>query len=76
VFLVLGTEDGKPHPVHVKLNGMEPGKAAGADVKNGVLTVDREALYELINQDSVTNSLLELQTDETGLQAYAFTFGG
>jgi len=75
VFLVLGTETGKPIQVRVSLNGKPVAKAAGADIKNGVLTVDSERLYELIDQGSVKNGVLELQTDEPGLQAYAFTFG-
>ena len=44
VFLVLGTEDGKPVTVHVLLNGKPVDKGSGADVKNGMLTVDHEAL--------------------------------
>jgi hypothetical protein len=76
VFLVLGTEDGKPISVTVSLNGKPAGAAAGADVKNGSVTVDSERLYELIDQGSVKNGVLELQTDRPGLQAYAFTFGG
>jgi thiol-disulfide isomerase/thioredoxin len=76
VFLVLGTGNGQPISVHVLLNGKPAGKASGADVKNGVLTVTREALYELIDQGSTKNGVLELQIDQPGLQAYAFTFGG
>ncbi len=76
VFLVLGTQDGKPATVRVLLNGKPVDKEAGADVKGGVLTVNREALYELINQDNTKNGVLELQSDMPGLQAYAFTFGG
>jgi cytochrome c biogenesis protein CcdA/thiol-disulfide isomerase/thioredoxin len=76
VFLVLGTEDSKPRKVRVWLNGQPSGSAGGADVKGGVLTVDHERLYELIDQGSVKNGQLELQTDDPGLQAYAFTFGG
>jgi len=75
VFLVLGTQDGTPVPIRVLLNGHPADKEAGADVKNGMLTVNREALYELIDQGKVKNGVLELQTDNPGLQAYAFTFG-
>ena len=75
VFLVMGTEDGKPRMVRVLLNGATPGKAAGADVKDGTVTVDHQGLYELIDQGATQNGVLELQTDDPGLQAYAFTFG-
>jgi len=72
VFLVLGTENGKPVHVRVLLNGKP---ASSADVKSGDLTVEREALYELIDQGAAKNGILELQSDAPGLQAYAFTFG-
>jgi thiol-disulfide isomerase/thioredoxin len=75
VFLVLGTKDGTPAHVHINLNSKPVGKAGGADVKDGLLTVDSERLYELIDQGSAGNGVLELQTDDAGLQAYAFTFG-
>jgi thiol-disulfide isomerase/thioredoxin len=76
VFLVLGPKSDKPIKVRVLLNGKPTGYASGADVKNGVLTVDQERLYELIDLGTSKNGILELQTDEPGLQAYAFTFGG
>jgi cytochrome c biogenesis protein CcdA/thiol-disulfide isomerase/thioredoxin len=76
VFLVLGTQDGKPIAVHVLLNGKPVDKEAGADVKYGVLTVDHQGLYELIDQGATKNGILELESDAPGLQAYAFTFGG
>ena len=41
----------------------------------GVVTVDRNTLYELIDQKTPKNSLLEIETDAPGLEAYAFTFG-
>jgi thiol-disulfide isomerase/thioredoxin len=75
VFWVAGTKDGKPVHVRVLLNSKPIGKVAGADVKDGVLTVDGERLYEVIDQGSAGNGVLELQTDDPGLQAYSFTFG-
>ena len=75
VFLVMGTATGKPVHVHVLLNGQPIGAAGGVDVKDGLLTVDSERLYELINQDAAKDGLLELQFDDEGTQAYAFTFG-
>jgi len=75
VFLVLGSTDGKPVQVRLTLNGKPLGDKAGKDVKNSSLTVDRETLYELVNQGGVSNGILELEAVEAGLQAYAFTFG-
>jgi cytochrome c biogenesis protein CcdA/thiol-disulfide isomerase/thioredoxin len=67
VFLVLGTETGKPINVTLSLNG---------EVVGGKITVDSHRLYELIDQKNAVNSLLEITADAPGLEAYAFTFGG
>ena len=75
VYLVLGSATNLPIKVNVKLNGSSVLKEAGSDVVAGVVTVTNHRLYELINQNSVKNSLLELSTNESGLEAYAFTFG-
>lgn len=76
VFLVLGTVDGKPVNVSLKLNGQTLRDGAGKDIKDGMLTVTGETLYELVNQGEVKNGVLELTAESAGLQAYAFTFGG
>ncbi|MDP1996210.1 MAG: cytochrome c biogenesis protein DipZ, partial [Gallionella sp.] len=75
VFLVLGTAGGKPVRVTLKLNGEAVGNNAGKDATAGVVTVERNTLYELIDQQSPKNGLLEIETDTPGLEAYAFTFG-
>ncbi len=74
LFLVLGSASGKHLSVKLLLNGEPVAKNAGKDVKNGILTVKNHTLYELINQQSVQNSTLEV-TSGPGLEAYAFTFG-
>ena len=76
VFLVLGPKDNKPIKVHLTLNDEPLGKASGVDVRNDDLIVDQERLYELIDQGEVKNGILQLQMDQPGLEAYAFTFGG
>ncbi len=40
-----------------------------------MLTVKNHTLYELVNQPSVKNGLLEITASDSGLEAYAFTFG-
>ncbi|HQU09138.1 MAG TPA: hypothetical protein PLV25_04165 [Opitutales bacterium] len=75
VFLVLGTATGKPIHATVTLNGAALTHNAGKDAPNGKLLIDRNRLYELIDQSSVHNALVEIQADEPGLEAYAFTFG-
>ncbi len=75
VFLVLGTSTGKPIRVTLKLNGEAVGGSAGKDAPGGVITIERNTLYELIDQKMPKNGLLEIQSDTPGLEAYAFTFG-
>ncbi|MEI6730390.1 MAG: redoxin family protein, partial [Pseudomonadota bacterium] len=65
VFLVLGTKDNKPINVDLSLNGE----------KLKSINVDRHNLYELVNQDTAKNALLEIKASKPGLEAYAFTFG-
>ncbi len=75
VVLVLGNANGRPVRVTLKLNGEDVGASAGKDAPKGALTVTRHTLYELIDQKVPKNSLLEIDVDEPGLEAYAFTFG-
>ena len=75
VFLVLGTKDGQPLTATLTLNGEPLGGVAGKDAAEGKLRVDRHTLYELVNQGTAHNGLLEITADAPGLEAYAFTFG-
>jgi cytochrome c biogenesis protein CcdA/thiol-disulfide isomerase/thioredoxin len=65
VFLVLGSDTGKPLQLKIRLNE----KPAGA------ITVERNTLYQLLDQKQSDKGLLEIETDAPGLVAYAFTFG-
>lgn len=75
VFLVLGTASGKTVHVTLKLNGEAVGSHAGKDAPGGLLAVERNTLYELIDQGSMKRGLIEIEAQEPGLEAYAFTFG-
>ncbi|MBU1689926.1 MAG: cytochrome c biogenesis protein DipZ [Gammaproteobacteria bacterium] len=75
VFLVLGTSTGKPIKVSIRLNGEAVGLNAGKEAPGGVVTVERNTLYELIDQKIPKKGVLEIQSDSPGLEAYAFTFG-
>ncbi len=75
VFLVLGTSHGGPIHVTLSLNGAATGNRAGKDAPGGVVTVEHNTLYELIDQTVFGTGLLELKSDAPGLEAYAFTFG-
>ncbi len=76
VFLVLGSESGKPLDLGIALNGQPvSAKEKGKDVVNGKLHLTGYRLYELINQPQAKSGLLELRNAPVGLTAYAFTFG-
>ena len=75
VFLVLGTESGKPLRAEIRLNGKPAGMDAGTDAPSGQVNVIRNTLYELIDQKSPREGLIEIRSDSPGLEAYAFTFG-
>lgn len=74
VFLVLGSPD-RPRNVKILLDGkpIAP-RMAGADVRNGSVTVDEEQLYSLVDMPEAGRHQLTL-IPETGIEAYAFTFG-
>jgi cytochrome c biogenesis protein CcdA/thiol-disulfide isomerase/thioredoxin len=74
VYLVLGSVGG-PRRVRVLLDGrpIAPG-VAGADVHGGVVTVDSQRLYELVDLRRVGHHVLRLEP-EAGVMGYAFTFG-
>ncbi len=75
VFLVLGSRDGRPVHATLTLNGAPVGTHAGKDAPGGAVRIDRDTLYELIDQGSTKDGLLELRAEDPGLTAYAFTFG-
>ncbi|MBK9160071.1 MAG: cytochrome c biogenesis protein DipZ [Nitrosomonadales bacterium] len=75
VFLVLGSASGRPLRANIRLNGEPVGGNAGKDAPAGVLNVERNTLYELVDQQAVKGGMLEIETNEPGLEAYAFTFG-
>ncbi len=75
VFLVMGTESNTPIELTLLLNGKPIGDSAGLDAVNGHVEVNQHRLYELVNQSTAENGLLEIQVNQPGLEAYAFTFG-
>jgi cytochrome c biogenesis protein CcdA/thiol-disulfide isomerase/thioredoxin len=75
VFLVMRPIK-SPGKVKVFLNGkvLDQG-VSGADVKNGVVTVDTDRLYKLIKLNSPGEHILKLEFLDSNLEVYAFTFG-
>jgi cytochrome c biogenesis protein CcdA/thiol-disulfide isomerase/thioredoxin len=74
VYLVLGSP-GQPRKVRVLLDGKPiEAAAAGDDVHEGVVSVDSQRLYNLVDLPAVGDHVLTLEP-EAGVMGYAFTFG-
>jgi cytochrome c biogenesis protein CcdA/thiol-disulfide isomerase/thioredoxin len=78
LHLVLGPgANGKPIRFRVRLDGAAPAQNRGVDVDvdgNGVITEQR--LYQLIRQSTdVTERTFTIEFLDSGVHAYAFTFG-
>ena len=75
--LVLSTGTREPIPFRVLLDGEPPGPSHGVDVDeegNGLLREGR--MYQLVRaHDMVRERTLEIMYLESGVEAYAFTFG-
>ena len=75
VYLVLTSAGNVPRQGRVLLDGKPlPNAHAGADVKNGVLTVTGERLYSLISFPTAQQFAFTVQLPP-GVTAYDFTFG-
>jgi cytochrome c biogenesis protein CcdA/thiol-disulfide isomerase/thioredoxin len=74
VYLVLGSP-GHPRNVRVLLDGKPISSAdAGSDIHEGVVSVDSQRLYNLVELPTVGHHVLTLEP-EAGVMGYAFTFG-
>ncbi len=74
VYLVLGSP-GHSRTMRVLLDGKPiPASLAGSDVHGGVVTVDSQRLYDLVDLPRVEHHVLRL-VPEKGVTGYAFTFG-
>ncbi len=78
LHLVLGPTAGKkPVRFRVTIDGHAPGENHGVDIDaqgNGVVTDYR--LYQLVRQKgTITDHVFTIEFQDTGVQAFAFTFG-
>jgi cytochrome c biogenesis protein CcdA/thiol-disulfide isomerase/thioredoxin len=75
VYLVMSSRDAQPRRVEILLDGEPlPPRAAGADVRDGAVTVREERLYRLVSLPGAGEFGLTLRL-APGVSAYAFTFG-
>ncbi len=76
VFLVIAPEK-KGNQIKVLLDGkIIDDSLAGADVKSGMVNLDQQRLYHLIDlKGKIESHLLRLEFLNKGILVYAFTFG-
>jgi len=75
VYLVLSSPGERPLPVRVLLDGRPISAAdSGSDVHDGVVTVRRQRLYNLVSLPGPERHRLSLRF-APGITGYAFTFG-
>jgi len=69
--------DGKPVRFKVTIDGKAPGDAHGTDVTpDGSGTVTGQRLYQLVRQQGdVADHTFSIEFIDSGVSAYAFTFG-
>src|SRR5262249_1127590 len=78
LHLVLGPDvDDKPVRFRVTIDGAAPGGSHGADVDaDGQGAVTGQRLYQFIRQTGkISDHTFEIQFLDSGVRAYAFTFG-
>ncbi len=76
VFLVMRPEGSSKGQVKVYLDDkLLTGNGVGEDVKDGVVTVDKDRLYKLVKLDKPGHHVLKLEFLDSNLELYAFTFG-
>ena len=76
VYMVAGTANNTPIQVTVLLNGKPISTAnSGADVHNGVLTLQAQTLYKVVSLPQAGSGTVTLQIQGSGAQLYTFTFG-
>lgn len=78
VFLVIRPSPTSPHStVKVLLDGkVVDEKNSGIDVKNGLINIDSDKLYNIIDlKGKYSNHTLRLEFQTEGISIYAFTFG-
>lgn len=72
VFLVMRTS---ANPARIKVYVDNKLQYFGEDNKNGIVTIDADRLYKLVNLPSPGRHMLKLDFEDNNTQLYAFTFG-
>ncbi|WP_320150353.1 cytochrome c biogenesis protein DipZ [uncultured Tolumonas sp.] len=72
VFLVMGSQDGKPVAINVHL---EHGVNLSSEVHNNTLLVNEHRLYEVAALKDVEDDIVTISVDKELVEMYSFTFG-
>ena len=65
-----------PKKVRVYIDGnLISNDQSGIDVINGIMTINSDRLYDLVNLDKIENHTLKLEFQDEGVEVFAFTFG-
>ena len=75
VFMVMGTNTEKPIHLKLLLNGKPLKTDNGKDIVNSHMVVNKHALYELMDLKQFGSGILQIITNEPGLEIYTVTFG-
>ena len=73
VFLVMRPKNGKSGQVKILIDGKS--EHLGEDVKDGIVIVDSDRLYKLIDLKKPGRHILDLEFIDNNLELFAFTFG-
>ncbi len=75
VFLVMNPKAQEPARMRIYLDGVVVTEGAGEDVTDGIVTIDTDRLYKLINLPKAGQHQLKLEFLDNKAELFAFTFG-
>lgn len=76
MYFVAQTADGSAITAQVLIDGKPiPDQWAGADVKNGILTIQQSRLYDVYSNSVLGRHRIDIIFNKPGVRAYTFTFG-
>jgi len=76
VFLVMRPNENRVGYVRILLDGKEVDNTnAGKNVVDGVIKVDADKLYELLDLSDFSQHILQIEFLDANVEAFAFTFG-
>lgn len=74
VYLVMRPTSDSPTAT-ILLDGKSPGSEAGSDVQNGIITLDKDRLYTILELDKPGKHTLTIEFPDGNVEVFAFTFG-